>query len=252
MNLAFSVCDIGNRQIRIQDFTQEGDEYVPEDLQNTDYSLIRYFNYKYSETCTINVIQRNTSTGQSTYSVTYTDHSSYLDEDIISISKDGHYTIYHIVLPTVDWLQDKLQNPEFDLNIYSYIYVTDGQHIYKIVGSDLKECDISEIIQVNTYNTTISRCEKELFHFYDLYTCYINMCNDIFNKSILRCPDKNQNLKDLRYNRDFIWAAINVIKFYIENNEYESAQLLLEKLDSCNGICKQQTKNGQMSKCGCS
>lgn len=252
MNLTFNICDIGNRQIRIQDFTQEGDEYVPENLEDTNYSILRYFNYKYSETCTINVLQHNTSSKQSLYSVIYTDHSSYLDEAIIPINKDGYYTVYHMVLPTVDWLKDKLKNPEFDLSIYSSIYVTDGQKVYKAVDTVLQECDITEITQVNIYNTTISRCEKELFHFYDLYSCYINMCNDIFNKSILRCPDKNQDLKDIRYNRDFIWSAINVIKFYIENNEYESAQLLLEKLDSCNGICKQQTKNGQMYKCGCS
>ena len=33
MNLTFSICDIGNKKIRIQDFTQDGEEYIPEDLQ---------------------------------------------------------------------------------------------------------------------------------------------------------------------------------------------------------------------------
>lgn len=252
MNLAFNICDIGNRQLRIQDFTQEGEEYVPEDLQETEYSIVRYFNYKYSETCTINIIQYNSTSESTIQYSTYTDHSSYLDEAIIPITKDGYYTIYHIVLPTIEWLQNRLQDPDFDLATYAGVYVTDGAHIYKLVQDSLQECTELEVVQVNTYNTTISRCEKSLFHFYDLYNCYINLCNDIFNKSILRCPDKNQDLKDTRYNRDFIWSAINVLKFYVEREEYESAQLLLEKLDSCNGICKQQVRNGQVSKCGCS
>ena len=116
----------------------------------------------------------------------------------------------------------------------------------------LEECDELLVTQVNTNDTTISREQKDVLYFYDLYNCYLSLCNNIFNKSILRCPDKNQDLKTDRYYRDFIWSAINVIKFYTENNEYESAQLLIEKLDSCNGICKQQTRNGQVSKCGCS
>ena len=252
MNLTFTVCDIGNRQIRVQDFTQDGEEYVPEKLGDTEYSIVRYFNYKYSETCTINILQYNSTSSSSISSITYTDHSSYLDEAIIPIPKDGYYTIYHIVLPTIEWLQDRLQDQEFDLSIYSGIYVTDNHRIYKVIDNNLQECSELEVAQINTYNTTISRCEKNIFHFYDLYNCYINLCNDIFNKSILRCPDKNQDLKGARYNRDFIWMAINVIKFYIEREEYESAQLLLEKLDSCNGICKQQIRNGQKSQCGCS
>ena len=55
MNLTFSVCDIGNRYIRIQDITQQDNEYIPEDLQN----VRRYFNYKYSETCTSNILYYN-------------------------------------------------------------------------------------------------------------------------------------------------------------------------------------------------
>ena len=98
MNLTFSICDIGNKKIRIQDFTQDGEEYIPENLPESNY-IVRYFNYRYKDTCTINILQYNSSSENSISSITYTDHSSYLDEAIISIPKDGHYTIYHIVLP---------------------------------------------------------------------------------------------------------------------------------------------------------
>lgn len=253
MNLTFNVCDIGNRQISIEDLTQETEEYVPENLENSDYEIVRYYNYKYSETYTINILQYNESSKQSISAITYTDHNSYLDESIISISKDGYYILYHLVLPTIQWLENKLQDSNFDLNIYSGIYVTDGENIFKLVNNQLQKCDELELMYINTENTTISREEKKLFYFFDLYNCYINLCNELFDKSIVKCVNENTDLKDLRYNRDFMLSTINVIKFYIENNEYESAQLLLEKLNVCsNKICKQSTKYEYVSGCNCS
>lgn len=253
MNLTFNVCDIGNRQIRIEDLTQNTGEYVPENLENNDYEIVRYYNYKYSETYTINILQYNKSSEQSISAITYTDHNSYLDESIISIPKDGYYILYHLVLPTIQWLENKLQDSNFDLNIYSGIYVTDGESIFKLVNDQLVKCDDLEVMYINTENTTISREEKKLFYFFDLYNCYINLCNELFDKSIIKCVDKNTDLKDLRYNRDFMLSTINVIKFYIENSEYESAQLLLEKLNICsNKICKQSTKYEHVSGCNCS
>ena len=48
MNLTFSICDIGNKKIRIQDFTQDGEEYIPENLPESTY-IVRYFNYRYKD-----------------------------------------------------------------------------------------------------------------------------------------------------------------------------------------------------------
>ena len=84
MNLTFSVCDIGNRYIRIQDITQQDNEYIPEDLQN----VRRYFNYKYSETCTINILYYNSTVNPGISNIVYTTHESYLDEAEIYINKD--------------------------------------------------------------------------------------------------------------------------------------------------------------------
>ncbi len=249
MNLTFNVCDIGDRYIRIQDITQQGDEYLPEDNQGID----RYFNFKYSETCTVNILRYNSTTDPYTSNIEYTTHDHYLDEAEIRINKDGYYTVYHLVLPTIDWLDKKLQDGEFNLDTYQAIYVTDGQKIYKYLNSKLIECEESEYTQVNTYNTTLSRCEKQFFHFYDLYNCFIKLSENVFNNSLSKCSDKNYNIKSDRYNRDFIWISINIMKLYVKNEQYEAAQLLLEKLDSCNGICKQKQNNvNTSSSCGCS
>ena len=248
MNLTFSVCDIGNRYIRIQDITQQDDEYVPEDLQSNDYSIKRYFNYKYSETCTINILYYNSTINPGISNIVYTTHESYLDEAEIYINKDGHYTVHHMVLPTIEWLNSVLADPEFDLSIYEYIYVTDGQKAYKYQNGELQQIEELELIEINTYHTTLSRCEKQFFHIYDLYKCFIQLSNAIFNTKFIKCPEKSVDT----YYRDFVWSAINVMKLYIEKGQYESAQLLLEKLDSCNGICKTKINNETTSSCGCS
>lgn len=243
MNLTFSVCDIGNRCVRIQDITQQDNEYVPEDLQN----VIRYFNYKYSETCTINILYYNSTVNPGISNIVYTTHESYLDEAEIYINKDGHYTVHHMVLPTIEWLNSVLADPKFDLSVYEYIYVTDGQKTYKYQNGELQQIEELELIEINPYHTTLSRCEKQFFHIYDLHDCFIQLSNAVFNTKFIKCPDKTDT-----YYRDFVWSAINVMKLYIEKDQYESAQLLLEKLDSCNGICKTKINNGTTSSCGCS
>lgn len=248
MNLAFNVCDIGNRQIRIQDFTQDSEEYVPEDLPGTDYNIVRYFNYKYSETCTINILYYNSTANPGISNIAYTTHESYLDEAEISINKDGYYTVHHMVLPTVEWLKSVLADPEFDLGVYEHIYVTDGQKTYEYRNGELQQIEELELIKINPYHTTLSRCEKQFFHIYDLYKCFIQLSNAIFDTKFVKCPEKSVDT----YYRDFVWSAINVMKLYVEKDQYESAQLLLEKLYSCNGICKTKTNNGTTYSCGCS
>ena len=49
------------------------------------------------------------------------------------IDKDGYYTLYHMVIPTIDWLEDRLTNEEYDMGVYEGIYVTDCANIYKVV-----------------------------------------------------------------------------------------------------------------------
>ena len=134
------------------------------------------------------------------------------------------------------------------LYIYEYIYVTDGQKTYKYQNGELQQIEELELIEINPYHTTLSRCEKQFFHIYDLYKCFIQLSNAIFNTKFIKCPEKSVDT----YYRDFVWSAINVMKLYIEKDQYESAQLLLEKLDSCNGICKTKINNGTTSSCGCS
>ena len=125
------------------------------------------------------------------------------------IDKDGYYTLYHMVIPTIDWLEDRLTNEEYDMGVYEGIYVTDCANIYKVVDQQLLPCSYEELMTTPSENTTISRCVRDLFYYHDLYYCYINLCNQVFNKYILSCPEKSSDNNIYRYNSaDYGHAAV--------------------------------------------
>lgn len=232
--------------LRITDVTK--DSYIPEDLPETKYSSVRYFNYKYSDTCTINAIYYHATNEDKLVKTIYTSHCSKLDEIEVKLTKDGYYEVVHMILPTVEWLKDRLVE-KLDLSVYSGIYVTDGYTVYKYYNDDLYECDINEVVMVNSENTTISRCFKDFFCIWNLQNCYINLSKNIFNQSINKC--KNSEIEDSTFKRDFVWMTLNVIKYYIEFNQLSEAQNILEETTSCNGFCNDIKMINKKKGCGC-
>lgn len=254
MNLAFEIYDLGNKILRLQDNAQLSGEYIPEDREINEFSSEIYLMYKYSETYSINIVQYNPTKESVIKSISYNDHSKEDIEDV-AVEKDGYYTITHIVLPSLNWYNSKLEIEDYDWSKYESVFVTDGEKIYQRVQQNsetykLRECELDLITEINTYNSTVSRCTKDIFLFHDLYKCFLALCNQVFDQSIVSCSNSTDSSS--RYNRDLIWSAINVMKIHVSDEQFESAQLLLEKLDVCNGVCKHiNTKNGNES-CGCS
>ena len=152
----FTVCNVGNNQIQIKDLSQENDFYLLEEV-NTNLDLdirYKYKVFKYSDTYTINYIQY-TSTKQKDYLTTiFTNHDSFLDEVYYDIPKDGYFTIFHFILPTVNWLEDVVDRTiNSDLKFLretSYtLYVADEYKIYIVdkekLLEDIKEPEIDTI-----------------------------------------------------------------------------------------------------------
>ena len=241
MNVAFNICPKKQNIIQIQDLTQIGDEYIPEDLKLNGYSEFRYFNYKYSDTVTINCIYYCSSIEEILLDTIFNTHETTLDSIDIKLKKDGYYKVTHIIIPTIEWFNKVQKNPKFDLNVYNFIYVTDGQRIYKYFKDQLIECPIEEIIKVNSSMTTISRCTKKFFSIWKTYQCYIQLCYRIFNENKTKCI-KNQN-QQTNFRRDFVWMTLNIIKYHIELDQLAKAQLLLEDLNSCNGFCHESNED---------
>lgn len=255
MNPVFKICSLPNCILNITDQTQEDGQYIPEDIMD-DVSLEGYYQgnkFKYSQTYTINIIEHNATTGSTIETVLYTEHCSYLDEAYYTLTKDGYYTIYHLILPSINWLEEELQKEDSILNSGIAIYVTDGAKIYHYYNGQITEQEPAVIKDINTQETTISRIEGDSFSICFLYECYINLCKQIFNSMNIRCLNQNDNLSDLIFKRDFLWMTINVIKYYTDFGNLLEAQRILESVNYCNGMCTEQTiQNNNNYGCGCS
>ena len=87
----------------------------------------------------------------------FTDHSSFLDEQYYSLGQDGHYTIYHCILPTYEWFEKEMQREDNLITKGFEVYFTDGTQIFTYCNGKIKTVDSGVIANINTENTTISR-----------------------------------------------------------------------------------------------
>lgn len=248
------ICNTNNCEIVITDLTQDSDEYVPEDtlLSNLEafYSRNRF---RYSDTYTINIIQKNdTEEDIKIVETLFTCHDSYLDEEHYNLNSDGFYTIHHIILPSLEWYNNELEKKDSVLKSNLLIYVTDGSNIYKQNNNKLEIVEPAVISEINTEGTTISRTSVTQFSICHLYDCYLSLCKQIFKGISFKCMNKD-NIEDLIFKRDFIWMTINVLKYYVEVDQLWEAQLLLTEINYCGGICNAPNMlQQQNSGCGCS
>ena len=255
--------------IAITDFTKdlmfstaEKNGYLTEDSENFVYSdFLSYTRFKYSDTITMTVLTYQPSTGEEVVKTIFTQHtelpSEYESTDSIriKIEKDGYYIIHHIVLPTLQWLENHVDNEE--LANYSHIYVCDGCDIlkYNVEENTAYHVDYKEVIEINNcynndYRGTVSRKSFDLFNTANLKQCYINISKELFKY----CPggtcDKMDEL--IRFKRDFVWMTLIIINFYLDDNMFIDAQNILEETMACNQFCYQSDPNNiKKSSCGC-
>lgn len=244
------ICNTGKCSIVITDLTQDSEEYVTESILDAEAYYERN-KFKYSETCTINIIQRNTATSEEILDTIITDHTSYLDEAHYQLQRDGFYTIHHFIIPTVDWLEQELKKEHSILEKGIELYVCDCNSVYRYCDGTLTEVSPEVLSEINTENTTISRISINQFSICYLYDCYISLCRQIFERINYRCMNKS-NLDEIKFKRDFLWMTINIIKYYVELNQLLEAQRLLEEVNFCGGLCNEQgIVKQQSSGCGC-
>lgn len=245
-------CNTNNCEIVITDLTQDSDEYIVEDTPQEDLEAYYSINkFKYSETYTVNIFQKNASEeSMEIIDTIITCHENDLDEVHYNLTPDGYYTIYHLIIPSLDWYLEESKKEESVIKSDMTIYVTDGTKFYKQTDGVLTEVDSYLIAQVNTEETTLSRFILEEFSICHLFDCYLSLCKQIFNNISYRCLSKD-NIEDLIFKRDFIWMTINVLKYYVETNQFFEAQRLLNEINYCGGICNEPTMQ-KKSGCGCS
>lgn len=261
------ICNLCDCKIRITDLTQDSDEYVNSTMFTKDnqittegYVYIEDNRFNYSDTVTVNIIQY-ISTSETTTKVTLgTLHNSKMDEAYYSPDKDGYYQITHLILPTFN---ENLNGEDFQKLIISGITyymadVSDCENVqfYKYWYNEstnqivLSTAEAEELIEVNNNYTTISKKILNTFSVCELYDCYIKLCKSLLNNANLKCSNKNSDLDDLIFKRDFVWMTLNVIEYCIEKGQYLEAQRILEKLSTCGSFC-QDINNVKPCGCGC-
>ncbi len=109
MHPIFDIAMVHGTQLQITDNSYQNDLYVPEHVES-ELSLQNYYNnnkYKYSDTLTLNILRLNKiQDGEEYIGYNITSHDSYLDEAYFDIKKDGYYTVFHIVLPSLEWFEN--------------------------------------------------------------------------------------------------------------------------------------------------
>lgn len=250
MNVYFNLSIINGNVLQIQDTTQEYNSYLPEKDNAKYYSPGRF---KYSDTCTVNVIKYASTKNSEIVEVIITPHLEnetlmFLDEATHTLQKDGHYIIEHLILPSNECIQYLINLDDSSLDAYNLIYSTDGNRFYKWgrykEDEDCEEylyiqepCSIDEILEINPETiTTISKSIQDTFSICLLNNQYLEL-----NYKALQGYQKCQKLDN--FNADLIWMTINAIKYNIEFGLLNQAQALLEEISYCK-IINMQNNNG--------
>ena len=247
-------------------------QYCDGQLIITDTSDYSNIPFAYEDAVTVNVLVLEKKDNPSLTAITFNTHDvSKLDEIHLQLGEDGLYNLIHIIVPTYDWY---IRNKQLGtLSKYKQIFISDGKNLLKITDNGLEQFDPVELVaHYDIYRTTIYGCQDFFFSTCFLWKCYINLCQMILNYNnpykssefskktlmdLVNCGEVDEELKDLIYRRNFVWATINVINYLVEDKKLEEAEEILEEIQSCRGLCydvnttvdSKTTKRS--STCGC-
>lgn len=242
MKLNINICTDTNCTIKVVE--EKSDSYLPES------SVEQAFNrFKYSDTVSIDVLQLNKISGEEIYSpvISLRGDSSHVS---LPVTFDGWFNVCHLVIPNHIWFNQQLNSSNSSLGLYSTVYYSDGEQIYKYFNNKSEIVPISELILRNPEGTTISIVKKDYVSICHLKQCYLNICYKLFKSQAFgECFSSNIDC-ELKYKRDLVWMAINVIQYMVEDNQLAEAQRIITELEGCNGVCKQTEISNKG--CGCS
>ena len=245
MDLNINIQTNGSCSVVINDIT----EYIPEESTGTVKGK-----FKYSETVSVDILQYNKIQNPYYSNPIYTRHSEENNQVKIPVSSDGWFNVIHVVLPSNEWFETELNKVKGSaLDLYTTVYYSDGNKVYKYVGGNSEEVSINEVLEINPINTTVSKVSKNFVSICFLRKCYINLCQQIFNeRSFSKCQSKNNIDSELTYKRDLIWMAINVIKYLTECEQLYEVERIIEVIYGCNGLCSSYDLSNNIDSCGCS
>lgn len=218
-------------------------EYLDENATSQPYR-----EYKYKDTATVYIIQSNkVDSSQNSIETFIVDHCSYLDELHHIFNIDGFYTIYQVIVPTLNCINNKFDNSYYEQFSDIFAYNEDTDTIQQFNGK--KWNDVSpEIFTLDYCDPNYFISCQDMFMLANLWTCYVKLCQSLFESSLLKC--KKSTSEDLTFRRDVVWMTINILGYYVKRDQLNEAQRLLEEVEGCNGLCK-DIESIKQKGCGC-
>lgn len=159
------------------------------------------------------------------------------DQVVFDIGQDGFYTLITIKVP-------RDTSKEY--------YYRDGK-VYHIN----EEADLALLLELNPEVSGLIVTPEYYFQTCHLRKCYISICQQIFDQVHSLDCNKPPFDSNLIYKRDLLLSAINIIEFMAERDQFKEAELLLERIMNCNGLCdmkcnKTHKHSSKPCNCGCS
>lgn len=245
MNSVFKLSRSGITDLVVTGLELDNGEYLDENLS----TLISIRNYAFSHSVTVNVLSYVTLSGTTIADSVVVQHvEGCNDESIFKMGNDGLYEVSHLIIPNKKWYDYCYSfGDQSSLSEYKEIYFYDEEtsKIMKVVGQDISECTVQDLMDANSSDkvyptdeiTTVIKGEKSTFNTYYLRKCHSDLCQNLLNLKLTTCQ-VSTDLKQQLYIRDILFMALTSIKFAIDTYQFYEAQRILESIQSCGVICK--------------
>lgn len=184
------------------------------------------------------------------------DFSVNFPPDLLKGISDGRLTFKSFFIISKDFFDAGLYDPSKVVIYYDPV----KEAYQKLVDGEIEHICLSDFMYSfdDTYVGSFS--EVTTFSYCNLKNCsntlILNLLNQMLdqpNKKYCKgvCPDGK--LDNLQYRSDFVFAAVNAIKYLLDCNLEHEAIRLLDSLSDCGGFCKNINGVKQInSDCGCS
>lgn len=246
MELKIKVCTRESCRVAVEDLTGTGGKgYLEED--DASSALCRF---RRSDTSSFSLLQHNKAEGGELQPAVFGGKAE------LPVKFDGWFTVMHVVLPVKAWFdREKAKEKGSILGQYETVYYLDGTDIYKYVpknNSGTEKATVEEVVGRNTEGTTISKACEDYVSICFLRKCFISLAKEILDdRSMSVCQDRNGIDPDLLFRRDYVWMALNVIRYLVRFGQLAEAERIIESIAGCNGLCKDEFKAMQSPGCGC-
>ena len=248
MNIEINICTANSCKIIIKE--SKGD-YIPENS-----AVIVKNRFKFLDTVSIDLLQHNKCDGYELQDPIIKTRKENISSTELPVNFDGLFTILHLVIPSKDWFDREISKSTGSaISLYDCVYYSDGEYLYKYSNGESQYTDINEIVSRNIEGTTISKICENYVSICFLRKCYVSLCQKILNDRTLKycseCTNKNTTDSDLIFRRDYIWMALNVIRYLVQFEQLAEAERIIEKISGCNGLCKSEWNSITTNGCGC-